>query len=106
MSNANESPITDPAEIHFKTAWQHRKFKRYPEAIAEFKKSLEIQPEKAATHFNLGLMYEAIDDIEQAWKYGTRAMELFSEQGNEKHRRTAEDFLRKLRRRFPEFEPK
>lgn len=93
---------TDPAEIHFKAAWQLRREKKYAEAIEEFLKSLEHQPDKAATHFNLGLMYEQVGQFAAAWKHGMRAHELFADAGDESNRRTAERTLRKLARNHPE----
>ncbi|NIQ00820.1 MAG: tetratricopeptide repeat protein, partial [Nitrospinaceae bacterium] len=55
-------PPTDPAEIHFKNAWQHRKARRYQEAAEEFLESLKHNPDHGATHFNLGWVYDRLNE--------------------------------------------
>jgi Flp pilus assembly protein TadD len=46
------------------------------EAIRYFKKGVELQPENATAHFNLGLAYQRIGDIENATKHHDRALTL------------------------------
>ncbi|MDH5764259.1 MAG: hypothetical protein OEZ51_14910 [Nitrospinota bacterium] len=91
-------PPTDPAEIHFKNAWQHRKFKRYREAVDEFQKSLEHNPDKGATHFNLALVYDQLKEGTQARTHAGKALELFEREQNPSNIAAAQNLLRKLGR--------
>ena len=98
-------PPTDPAEIHFKNAWQHRKFKRYPEAIEEFKKSLEHNPEKGATHFNMGLVYDQLKEGKPARTHVQKALELFKKESSESNTAAAQNLLKKLAKKYPDSDP-
>ncbi len=91
---------TDPAEIHFRNAWQHRKNKQFAEAVEEFLKSLQYQPDKAATHFNLGLVYDELGKGEEAVQHAAKAEVLFLKDGKESNIRTATKFLNKLKRKY------
>lgn len=92
---------TDPAEIHFKNAWQCRKRKQPEEAIREFKKSLQHNPNKAATHFNLGLTYDDVGDGLQAIVHAEQALQLFTEGNVAKNIATAQKLLNKFRKKYP-----
>jgi len=94
-------PPTDPAEIHFKNAWQHRKFKRYQEAVDEFIKSLEHNPDKGATHFNLGLVYDLLDEGRLALAHIEKALELFGTEQNASNHTAAQNLLKKLVKKYP-----
>ncbi len=93
-------PPTDPAEIHFKNAWQHRKNKQFAEAVEEFLKSLQYQPDKAATHFNLGIVYDELGKGVEAVQHATKAEVLFFKEGKESNIKTATKFLKKLKRKY------
>jgi tetratricopeptide (TPR) repeat protein len=94
-------PPTDPAEIHFKKAWQHRKFKRYPEAVDEFLKSLEHNPDKGATHFNLGLVYDLMDEGRLALAHVEKALALFESEQKSSNSASAQSLLKKLVKKYP-----
>jgi tetratricopeptide (TPR) repeat protein len=95
-------PPTDPAEIHFKNAWQHRKFKRYQEAVDEFLKSLEHNPDKGATHFNLGLVYDLLDEGRLALVHVEKALELFGTEQKASNSAAAQSLLKKLVKKYPD----
>ena len=94
-------PPTDPAEIHFKNAWQHRKFKRYQEAVDEFLKSLEHNPDKGATHFNLGLVYDHLNEGHLALVHVEKALALFGTEQNASNSSAAQSLLKKLVKKYP-----
>ena len=93
---------TDPAEIHFKNAWQHRKFKRYQEAVDEFLKSLEHNPDKGATHFNLGLVYDHLNEGHLALAHVEKALALFGTEQNASNSSAAQSLLKKLVKKYPD----
>ena len=99
---AEQPPPTDPAEIHFKKAWQHRKFKRYLEAIAEFLKSLEHNSEKGATHFNLGMVYDQVGEGDLAITHVQKALQIFEEENRASNISSARGLLKKLRTKYPD----
>ena len=91
---------TDPAEIHFKNAWQYRKHKQLEEAIREFKKSLHHSPNKPATHFNLGLTYDDVGDGPRAITHAELALKLFTEANRAGNIATAQKLLNKFREKY------
>ncbi len=95
-------PPTDPAEIHFKKAWQHRKFKRYQEAVDEFLKSLEHNPDKGATHFNLGLVYDLLGEGRPAVAHVQKALALFEAEHKPSNNAAAQSLLKKLLNKYPD----
>ena len=95
-------PPTDPAEIHFKNAWQHRKYKRYPEAVEEFQKSLDHNPDKGATHFNLALVYDQLSEGRPALTHVQIALALFEQESSESNRAAAQSLLKKLAKKYPD----
>ena len=98
----SKPPPTDPAEIHFKNAWQHRKFKRYREAVDEFIKSLEHNPDKGATHFNLGLVYDQLSEGRLAVAHVEKALVLFAVEQNASNNTAAKSLLKKLIKKYPD----
>lgn len=102
--NSKPTP-TDPAEIHFKNAWQHRKFKRYREAADEFLKSLEHNPEKGATHFNLGLVYDQLNEGHLALTHVQKALVLFEMEPSESTQAAAHSLLKRLIKKYPNLDP-
>ena len=101
----SKPPPTDPAEIHFKNAWQHRKFKRYREAVDEFLKSLEHNPEKGATHFNLGLVYDQLNEGPLALTHVQKALKLFEMEPSESTKAAAQSLLKRLVKKYPNLDP-
>ena len=91
---------TDPAEIHFKNAWQYRKHKQYEEAIREFKESLQHNPNKAATHFNLGLTYDDLGDGSLAMAHAEQALKLFTQGKRASNIENAQKLLNKFRKKY------
>lgn len=105
LTSTSKPPPTDPAEIHFKNAWQHRKFKRYREAVDEFLKSLEHNPEKGATHFNLGLVYDQLNEGGPALAHVQKALALFEVESSESNTAAAQSLLKKLVKKYPDSAP-
>ena len=101
----SKPPPTDPAEIHFKNAWQHRKFKRYREAVEEFLKSLEHNPDKGATHFNLGLVYDQLNEGPLALAHVQKALALFETEQPNSNSAAAQSLLKKLFKKYPDSAP-
>ena len=91
---------TDPAEIHFKRAWQFRKEKRYREAVEEFELSLTHHPGKGATHFNLGWVYDKLEDGTRAMTHVRKSLECFERDGTASNIDTARNLLNKLTRKY------
>jgi len=98
----SKPPPTDPAEIHFKNAWQHRKYKRYQEAVDEFLKSLEHNPEKGATHFNLGLVYDQLNEGSLALAHVQKALNLFEQGASDSNKEAAQRLHKKLIDKYPD----
>ncbi|MCF8719571.1 tetratricopeptide repeat protein [Nitrospina gracilis] len=96
---------SDPAEIHFRKAWQCRRAKKLEEAIAEFEKSLSYEPNHPATHFNLGLVADQIGQGQKAVHHAEKARDLFLLRNDDSKRATAQRLLNKLYRKYPEHDP-
>jgi tetratricopeptide (TPR) repeat protein len=101
----SKPPPTDPAEIHFKNAWQHRKFRRYSEAVDEFLKSLEHNPDKGATHFNLGLVYDQLSEGRLALAHVQKALTLFEGAASDSNKAAAQNLHEKLVSKYPDSAP-
>ena len=101
----SKPPPTDPAEIHFKNAWQHRKFRRYSEAVEEFLKSLEHNPDKGATHFNLGLVYDQLSEGPLALAHVQKALTLFEGTASDSNIAAAQNLFKKLVQKYPDSAP-
>ncbi len=98
----SKPPPTDPAEIHFKKAWQHRKFKRHQEAVDEFLKSLEYNPDKGATHFNLGLVYDQLGKGGLALAHVQKALALFATEQKPSNNAAAQSLHKRLLKKYPD----
>jgi len=94
------SPSIEEAEIHFKNAWQHRKHKRYREAVEEFRKSLGHQPNHGATHFNLGWVYDRLGEGEQALVHVRKSLDLFEAGKQASNADSARGLLSKLLKKY------
>ena len=91
---------TDPAEIHFRKAWQLRKDKQFEKAVDEFRESLKHQPDKAATHFNLALVLDILGKGEEAFSHATTAVALFEEGGGPSKTATALKLAGKIKEKY------
>ena len=67
--------------------------KRYNEAEAEFRKTIEINPEDADVHYNLGDLFLETGRIRDAKKELEIAVKLFKEQGRKADAKTVEELL-------------
>jgi tetratricopeptide (TPR) repeat protein len=61
------TPLT-PAGVYYEKA-------EFDRAIADFRRAIEINPESAVSHCNLGWTYEAIGDERQAIAHYRKALE-------------------------------
>ncbi len=98
-------PPTDPAEIHFKRAWQHRKNKQYREAVDEFQESLKHNPAKGSTHFNLGLVYDQLEEGAEAVVHLQKAVAIFQKENKPSNITSARNLLNKLYKKYPDLAP-
>ncbi len=98
-------PPTDLAEIHFKRAWQHRKNKQYREAVNEFKESLKHNPDKGSTHFNLGLVYDRLEEGAEAVVHLQKALAIFQKANKTSNITSARNLLDKLYKKYPDLAP-
>jgi tetratricopeptide (TPR) repeat protein len=64
------------AEARVESAHRHFEQGRWPEAAAELRAAIDINPHNAAWHYNLGLTLEAMDDFVRAGEALQRAVEL------------------------------
>jgi len=94
-----------PAEACFREAWQARKDKRFEDAIAAFKESLQHEPDHPATHFNLGLVYDQVGQGGPAVYHLTRARDLFLIKSDAHNQAGAQKVLNRLYKKYPETDP-
>lgn len=57
MARENKVLIKETALMHYNLGVFYTKNKEYPRAIAEFEKSIELNPDDPYAHFNLGYIY-------------------------------------------------
>ncbi len=95
-------PPTDPAEIHFKRAWQHRKNKQYRQAVNEFQESLKHNPDKGSTHFNLGGVYDQLAEGAAAVAHLQQAVAIFQKENKPSNITSARNLLNKLYKKYPD----
>ncbi len=91
---------TDPAEIHFRKAWQFRKDKQFDKAVDEFRLSLEHELDKAATHFNLALVLDVLDRGEEALVHARQSVSLFEKADGPSKTATARKLVDKIRAKY------
>jgi protein O-GlcNAc transferase len=72
------SPLNEwmDAEARVESAHRHFEQGRWPEAAAELRAAIDINPHNAAWHYNLGLTLEAMDDFVRGGEALRRAVEL------------------------------
>lgn len=67
ISRQNEKLLKETAEMHYNLGVFYTKNKEYKRAIKEYQQALELEPNDAATHFNIGYIYsEYVLDREKA----------------------------------------
>ncbi len=64
------------AEARVESAHRHFEQGRWPEAAAELRAAIDINPDNAAWHYNLGLTLEAMDDFARGGESLKKAVEL------------------------------
>ncbi len=94
-----------PAEARFREAWQARKDKRFDDAIAAFRESLEHDPDHPATHFNLGLVYDQVGQGGPAVYHLTRARDTFLLKNDAHNQAGAQKVLNRLYKKYPNTDP-
>ncbi len=57
LARQNKKLIKDTAQMHYNMGVFYTKNKEYSRATSEFEKAVEINPDDAAAHFNLGYIY-------------------------------------------------
>ncbi len=102
FENYTRPEPTEPAEIHFRKAWQLRKDKNPEAAVQEFLKSLELNPEKPATHFNLALVLDELKEGERALSHAIKALKLFEDKGDLSKLATGIKLVEKLKKKYAE----
>jgi tetratricopeptide (TPR) repeat protein len=73
----------DPAREHFDTAREHYANGRYREAILELEAAVALDPEGAELVYNLGVIYEKLQDIDSAILHYRRYAYMISEPGEQ-----------------------
>jgi chromosome segregation ATPase len=69
IARQNKLLIRQTANVHYNVGVFYTKQKEYSRAIAEFEKAIELNPNDAYSHFNLGYIYaEQVVDREKAIK--------------------------------------
>ena len=91
---------SEPAEAHFRNAWQFRKDKNYEGAVQEFSKSLQFNPEKPATHFNLALVLDELKEGDRALDHAAKALKLFQVENDARKVSTATNLVKKLKKKY------
>lgn len=91
ISNASKS---EQMKMHYNMGCMYKLYKQFDKAEAEFLKALNLAPEDANLHYNLGILYD--DDLknkEAARKHYVRFLELSTD---EKDRATVQEWLSSL----------
>ena len=84
----------DDAEAHFYLATAYEEKGRLEEAIDEFKETVRLNPKSAQSYFNLGILYEKMDDGKNAILNILKAGNLFNEKGDSNNKERAYKRLR------------
>ena len=69
---------------------------KYEKAIADYDTAIRLKPQEAAAYYNRGLAKGDVGRDEEARADWQRALELATEQGNEKMRKAAQERLNEL----------
>lgn len=78
---SDQLSVDDP-DSHYYRGWAYIKKVRYPEAVREFQKAIEIKPAFAEAHYALGLVYEKLEKGKSAIIHTKKARELFLIENN------------------------
>ncbi len=57
IARQNKKLIKDMSKLHYNTGVFYTKHQEYRQAVAEYEKAIEIDPDDADAHFNLGYIY-------------------------------------------------
>ena len=90
----------DEPQLHFELGVEYERLGRNEEAIAAFKKTLELHPQSAETHFNLGCLYEKNRDGRNAIVHMMKAGNLFSERNDTDNKDKARKRVREYHAKF------
>ena len=64
----------DTAEEYLELAYKHERDEQYPEAIAAYRKALELSPQSATAWYDLGVSYAALEQFSDAVDCYSRAI--------------------------------
>ena len=91
-------------QSHFELGTEYEKQGQYPLAIEAFLQTLKLSPRSAETHFNLGVLYETIQNGRQAIFHMVQAGNLFSERNDVENKDKARKKLKAYYKQF-DFKP-
>lgn len=82
ITRKNKVLIQQSANMHHNMGMFYLKNKEYERAIAEFERAVELRPEDASSHFNIGYIYaEHLLDSKKAVKHFERYLKCVNRQG-------------------------
>ncbi len=77
LARQNKKLIDETSDMHYNLGVFYTENKRFPLAITEFEKVLDLKPGDASTHYNLGVIYsEHLKEHKKAIRYFRRFLEL------------------------------
>ena len=91
-------------QCHFELGTEYEERGRYPQAMEAFQRALKLSPRSAETHFNLGVLYETIQNGRQAIFHMVQAGNLFSERNDIENKDKARKKLKIYYKQF-DFQP-
>jgi tetratricopeptide (TPR) repeat protein len=102
LKECEEKARRDPEnpQSHFELATEYEQRGQYNQAIEAFHKTLKLSPRSAETHFNLGVLYETIDNGRQAIFHMVQAGNLFSERNDVENKDKARKKLKTYYKQF------
>lgn len=72
----SQEQITPKQEMHYELGIVYRNAKRHPEAIAEFQKAIDLDPNSVSAHTRLGGVYLEIGQLDDAENAATTALKI------------------------------
>ena len=91
-------------QFQFDLGTEYERQGKYTLAIAAFQQTLKLSPRSAETHFNLGVLYETIQNGRQAIFHMVQAGNLFSERNDAENKDKARRKLKTYYKQF-DFQP-
>ena len=77
LAQQHERLVRETADMHYNMGVLFSKNKQYYQAVAEFRKVIELRPDDADAHYNLGVIYaEDLPDREKAVAHFRRYLEI------------------------------